>query len=48
EFLVHRTVPWPLIERVGVVSTPALARVTAILAGSVHRPAVSVETDWYY
>ncbi len=48
EFLVHRAMPWTLVHRVGVANAAAMARVNAILAGSVHRPGVSVESSWYY
>ena len=48
EFLVHRAMPWSLVGQVGVVNAAAAARVNEILAGSVHRPSVSVEGSWYY
>lgn len=31
-----------------VANVAAAARVKTILAGSVHRPSVSVESSWYY
>lgn len=48
EFLVYRALPWTLVGKVGVANAAALARVNAILAGAVHRPAVSIESTWYY
>jgi len=48
EFLVHRAMPWSLIDTVGVANAAAEARVDAILADSVHRPTVAVKRTWYY
>ena len=48
EFLVHTSVPWSLVRRVGVHSRPAEARVHAAIAVTSHRPVVSIRTDWYY
>ena len=48
EFLVHRAMPWALVEKVGVANSAAAARVNGILTGSTHRPSVLVENSWYY
>lgn len=48
EFLVHRRLPFELIERIGVHSAAVQTRVTAALAGTRHRPSVEVLPDWYY
>jgi len=48
EFLVHRSMSWNLIERIGVCDQTARGRVQAILAAAGHRPGVSIEPSWYY
>ncbi|MCX7048794.1 MAG: DUF4433 domain-containing protein [Candidatus Sumerlaeota bacterium] len=50
EFLVHRSMPWRLIERIGVCNSRARARVAAALAARPerHQPVISVESSWYY
>lgn len=48
EFLLERSFPWELVERIGVHS-PAIHRqvVTAMPSGG-HRPPVEVLRSWYY
>lgn len=48
EFLLHDTCPWKLIERIGVIDEPTAERVSTIFRQNRHRPAVSVQPDWYY
>lgn len=48
EFLVHGSVPWRLIARIGVISEPIRARVEEIIGQSSHKPAVVVMPGWYY
>lgn len=48
EFLVERSFPWELVDRVGVISTQIAHRVTTAMAGHAHRPTVQVCRDWYY
>lgn len=47
EFLVHRHVPWSLIERVGVVSQRVESRVSEIVGGTAS-VRVDVCPTWYY
>ena len=48
EFLVERSFPWPLVQRVGVRSLQVQEQVrNAILAGE-HQPAVEIRPEWYY
>ena len=47
EFLVHRHLPWSLIERVGVISERVKRRVVEILGHSAN-PRVEVRRRWYY
>lgn len=48
EFLVRESVPWSLIERIGVCSEKVRARVLAALEGAAHQPRVDVVSDWYF
>ena len=48
EFLVHTTVPWELVERIGVIDETVRHQVVTILGSSPHRPPVDVVRDWYY
>jgi hypothetical protein len=49
EFLLETSVPWPLVERVGVFSQAIYQRVVMLLSQTAtHRPAVEILKDWYY
>lgn len=50
EFLVHRSMPWSLIERICVWNAATRHRVETILDGhpDAHKPLVEVEDSWYY
>jgi hypothetical protein len=48
EFLMERRFPWDLVSRIGVRAQETAQRVSQILAGRPHRPAVEIRPDWYY
>ncbi len=48
EFLVERSFPWHLVERIGIHSQRIASRVAAAMAGAAHRPRVEVQRSWYY
>lgn len=48
EFLVERSFPWMLVERIGVQSSNVCQQVTKILESTVHRPKVEIIDRWYY
>lgn len=48
EFLVHRFFPWTLVRTIGVMNRGMAQEVEALLASAGHRPAVRVQTNWYY
>ena len=49
EFLVHGSVPWTMIEEIGVLDAGVAAAVEELLDGiGGHRPAVNVHRGWYY
>ena len=47
EFLVHRHLPWSLIERIGVMSERVERRVAEIVGDSANLR-VEVRREWYY
>lgn len=48
EFLVERSFPWSLVERIGIHSQAVAPRVANAMQGAPHRPRVEVRRDWYY
>ncbi|MEA2664434.1 MAG: hypothetical protein QOI11_1378 [Candidatus Eremiobacteraeota bacterium] len=48
EFLVERSFPWHLVERIGVHSRGVAQHVAAAMQGASHKPAIEIRTDWYY
>lgn len=48
EFLVERSFPWQLIERIGVYSTQQYRLVVNALPADGHKPSVEILRDWYY
>jgi len=48
EFLVHRSFPWKLVERVGVASQATGQKALAAMGKATHQPVVEIKTDWYF
>lgn len=48
EFLLERSFPWQLVERIGVLSTVTHYQVVHALPVGGHRPSVEIRADWYY
>ncbi len=48
EFLVHRSFPFDLVERIGVHRDDAWNKVRSVLAGSGYTPRVEMRDDWYF
>jgi ssDNA thymidine ADP-ribosyltransferase, DarT len=48
EFLMEKSFPWGLIERVGVIDKEIAQSVANILHEAAHRPEVVVARNWYY
>jgi hypothetical protein len=48
EFLVHESVPWTMVDEIGVMESEIAEKVTRLLASQAHRPAVALRKDWYY
>jgi len=48
EFLVHESLPWELIERIGVIDSAMVERVERLAGSANHHPVVAVERKWYF
>lgn len=48
EFLVHESVPWTLVQRVGANSAAVQRQAQRAFSGAAHQPAVEVIRSWYY
>jgi hypothetical protein len=48
EFLIEQSVPWSLVESIGVCSDAIYRQATAALPRTGHRPEVAVRREWYY
>lgn len=48
EFLMERSFPWELIERIGVLSPEVRDRVRAAMQGAGHQPVAEITPHWYY
>lgn len=48
EFLVHESLPFDLVERIGVLSNGVAQQVSTALQGGSSRPSVEIRRDWYY
>jgi hypothetical protein len=48
EFLLERSLPWHLVERIGVHSRATYTAAVNVLAAQGHRPPVEIRPEWYY
>jgi len=48
EFLVFNKFSWNLVEKIGVINRTVEREVIHTISIASHKPAVSVEADWYY
>lgn len=48
EFLVERSVPWTLVERIGISQATISNDIGHAMANATHRPVVERLPDWYY
>lgn len=48
EFLLELSLPWHLVERIGVHTRTTYQMVANALPANGHRPAVEIRPDWYY
>ncbi|RYF37825.1 MAG: DUF4433 domain-containing protein [Cytophagaceae bacterium] len=48
EVLAFGSVPWHLVERIGVVNQAMRQRIVEVLGSATHRPAIAIRPDWYF
>jgi hypothetical protein len=48
EFLLERSFPWHLVERIGILNRAIYHQVFTTVYGQTHRPRVETLPDWYY
>lgn len=48
EFLVRDTIPWALVEHVGVFDQNRLKLAKRAIAADHHQPTISIENGWYF
>jgi hypothetical protein len=48
EFLIERSFPWSLVERIGIHSQGIAPRAAAAMQGAAHRPVIEIKRNWYY
>lgn len=48
EFLIERSFPWHLIERIGVKSPSVYRQVIQALQPANHKPGTEIIPEWYY
>ena len=48
EFLVHESLPWELVEGIGVLDAQTLRQVTSALSKAAHKPLARTKPLWYY
>ena len=48
EFLVADFFPWTAVNKIGCQNSKTLGRVSELLAGASHQPALEIKTEWYY
>lgn len=48
EFLLERSFPWHLVERIGVQSRATYTAAVNALPARGHRPPVEIRPEWYY
>ncbi len=48
EFLVERSFPWHLVERIGIRTIILYNGIQAALSATNHRPPIAIKPGWYY
>lgn len=48
EFLIERSFPWHLVERIAVHSQAIVPLASQAMQGAAHRPRIEIRRDWYY
>lgn len=48
EFLIHKKVPWSIVESIVVFNQRIADIVEHLISGAAHKPLIHVKRDWYY
>ena len=48
EFLIERSFPWHLVERIGVYAQAIVPPVSNAMQNAAHRPGIEIQREWYY
>jgi hypothetical protein len=48
EFLIYKSFPWKLVDKIVVYSESTASAVARALVGAEHRPPVEINRQWYY
>jgi hypothetical protein len=48
EFLVYESLPWDLVERIGVVDEMMAEQALNAIRNADHKPQIVVARNWYY
>lgn len=48
EFLVHHSLPWELVRRIGISERSLAQQISNAMHGVAHRPVVEIRADWYF
>jgi hypothetical protein len=48
EFLLHKSFPWSLVDRIGVHDNAVAQQTAQTLVAADHHPQIEIKRDWYY
>lgn len=48
EFLIEHSLPWHLVERIGVLSRGIYQQATDAMSADGHIPQIEIQQEWYY
>lgn len=48
EFLIHKSFPWSLVDRIGVRDNAVAQKAGQALVVAGHHPQIEIKRDWYY
>ena len=48
EFLIEHSLPWHLVERIGVLSRAIYQQAANAMPADGHRPQIEIKQEWYY
>ena len=48
EFLIERSFPWHLVDKIGIRTSILYNRIQDVLSRTDHRPTIAIKPGWYY